>query len=83
MTTGGLVNYLMSRNLCFYSSLISEITGQWKLTCGMWAKRFIQAFRKEHPHLNVIATQDALSANGLHLKELQQAKLHYMIGVKA
>ncbi|KIC75768.1 Transposase IS4 family protein [Neochlamydia sp. TUME1] len=46
------------------------------------AKRFIQAFRKEHPHLNVIVTQDALSANGPHLKELQQAKLHYIIGVK-
>ncbi|WP_052436021.1 hypothetical protein [Neochlamydia sp. EPS4] len=43
------------------------------------AKRFIQAFRKEHPHLNVIVTQDALSANGPHLKELQQAKLHYII----
>ncbi|MBS4166291.1 hypothetical protein NEOC65_001376 [Neochlamydia sp. AcF65] len=36
MTTGGLINYLMSRNLCVDSTLISEIIGQWKLTCGMW-----------------------------------------------
>jgi hypothetical protein len=37
MTTGGLINYLMSRNLCFDSTPISEIIGPWKLTCGMWA----------------------------------------------
>ncbi|MBS4171438.1 hypothetical protein [Neochlamydia sp. AcF95] len=37
MTIGGLINYLMSRNLCFDSSLIPEIIGQWKLTGGMWA----------------------------------------------
>nr|NGY95265.1 hypothetical protein [Neochlamydia sp. AcF84] len=40
MTTRGLVNYLMSSNLCFYSSLISEIVDQWKLTCGIWAKSY-------------------------------------------
>ncbi|KIC72981.1 hypothetical protein DB42_CO00160 [Neochlamydia sp. EPS4] len=42
MTTVGLVNYLMSRNLCFDSSLISEIIGQWKLTCGMWDKELLK-----------------------------------------
>ncbi|MBS4166078.1 hypothetical protein NEOC65_001157 [Neochlamydia sp. AcF65] len=27
MTIGGLINYLMSKSLCFDSSLISEIIG--------------------------------------------------------
>nr|WP_166154183.1 hypothetical protein [Neochlamydia sp. AcF84]NGY94194.1 hypothetical protein [Neochlamydia sp. AcF84] len=44
MTTGGLANYLMSRSLYFDSTLTSEIIGQWKLTCGMWALTRIKIF---------------------------------------
>nr|MBS4171618.1 hypothetical protein [Neochlamydia sp. AcF95]NGY95967.1 hypothetical protein [Neochlamydia sp. AcF84] len=40
MTTGGLINYLMSRSLCVDSTLFSEIIGQWKLTCGIVSSKY-------------------------------------------
>ncbi len=62
---------------------ISNKDGRSKNDCERnAAKRFIQDFRREHPHLNVIVVQDALSSNGPHLKELKKANLHYIVGVK-
>ncbi len=45
-------------------------------------RRWLQRFRQEHPHLPVIVIEDALSANAPHLRDLRDARVHYIIGVK-
>jgi hypothetical protein len=44
--------------------------------------RWLKQFREEHPHLRVIVVEDALSANAPHLKDLSEARVRYIIGVK-
>ena len=57
--------------------------GQTKNDCERnAARRFLAQFRKEHPHLPVIITEDALSANAPHIKELAKHHLRYILGVK-
>ncbi len=46
------------------------------------AKRFFADLRREHPHLKIIITEDALSANAPHIKELERHDLHYLLSVK-
>jgi hypothetical protein len=57
--------------------------GQTKNDCERnAARRFLQRFRQEHPHLPVIVVEDALSANAPHLRDLHEARMHYILGVK-
>lgn len=57
--------------------------GQAKNDCERNAtRRWLQHFRREHPHLPVIIVEDALSANAPHLADLRKARAHYIIGVK-
>jgi hypothetical protein len=46
------------------------------------AKRFIAKLRQDHPHLNVIVTEDSLSSNAPHIEMLQAHDVHYLLGVK-
>jgi len=46
------------------------------------AKRFFAKLRKDHPHLPLIITEDALSSNAPHIREAQKYNLHYILGVK-
>ncbi len=46
------------------------------------AKRFMDKLRRDHPHLNLIVIEDALSSNAPHIRELQRHRLHYILGVK-
>lgn len=46
------------------------------------AKRFFEKLRKDHPHLPLIITEDALSSNAPHIREAQKHNLHYILGVK-
>ena len=46
------------------------------------AKRFFEKLRQDHPHLRLIVTEDALSSNAPHVRELQKHKLHFILGVK-
>jgi hypothetical protein len=46
------------------------------------AKRFITQLRQDHPHLQVIITEDSLSSNAPHIQWLQAHDLHYILGVK-
>ena len=46
------------------------------------ARRFLQKLRQDHPHLPLIVVEDALSANGPHIRNLQQHQMHYILGVK-
>jgi hypothetical protein len=46
------------------------------------AKRFLIAFRSDHPKLPVIVTEDGLSSNGPHIKELKGHNMSFVLGVK-
>lgn len=46
------------------------------------AKRLISDIRREHPHLKLIAVQDALGANYPNLLELKFADMRFIVGVK-
>ena len=46
------------------------------------AKRFWRQFRREHPHLPVIVTEDALSSNAPHIRELNALNLRFILEVK-
>lgn len=46
------------------------------------AKRFLADLRREHPHLKIIVTEDALSANAPHIEELARHDLRYILSVK-
>lgn len=46
------------------------------------AKRFLAQLRQDYPDLPLIITEDALSANAPHIRELQTYNLRYILGVK-
>jgi hypothetical protein len=46
------------------------------------ARRWLRRFRRDHPHLPVIITEDALSSNAPHVRDLQAARCHFLLGVK-
>jgi Transposase DDE domain len=46
------------------------------------AKRFLAKLRRDHPHLQVIVTEDGLSSNAPHIETLQAYGCHYILGVK-
>jgi hypothetical protein len=46
------------------------------------AKRFFERFRRDHPHLPVIVTEDGLSSNAPHIRVLQDYDIHYILGAK-
>jgi hypothetical protein len=46
------------------------------------ARRWLQRFRRDHPHLPVIITEDALSSNAPHIRDLKAARCHFLLGVK-
>lgn len=46
------------------------------------AKRFFKKLREDHPHLQIIITEDALSPNAPHIRDLQKYGFHFILGVK-
>jgi hypothetical protein len=47
------------------------------------AKRLLTKCRQDHPHLQVLITEDSLSSNAPHIEMLQAHGVHYILGVKA
>jgi len=63
--------------------MISKQDGSNKQDCERAAaQRFWREFRREHPHLPVIVTEDALSSNAPHIRELKALNLRFILGVK-
>jgi hypothetical protein len=63
---------------------IQRTDGQTKNDCERnAARRWLVRFRQEHPDLPVIVVEDALASNGPHVRDLLQAKCHFLLGVKA
>jgi len=46
------------------------------------AKRFLAHLKQDHPHLTFTITEDALSPNAPHIRELEKHGFHYILGVK-
>jgi hypothetical protein len=46
------------------------------------ARRWLAKFRKDHPHLRAIITEDALSPNAPHIRDILAADCHFILGVK-
>ncbi len=46
------------------------------------AKRFLARLKQDYPHLTFTITEDALSPNAPHIRELHKHNYHYILGVK-
>ena len=65
-----------------YPEPISKGDGATKNDCeSNAAKRLLRDFKKDHPHLKMIVVQDALSANGPHIRFLEELNIRYIINV--
>ena len=62
---------------------ISKPDGSNKNDCEQNAtKRFLEHLRREHPHLKVIITSDALSSKAPNIRQIKTMGAHFIIGVK-
>lgn len=46
------------------------------------AKRFIENFRREHPHLKVIIMGDGIASNAPYIRLLEEHRMKYLLGAK-
>jgi hypothetical protein len=46
------------------------------------ARRWLKHFRQEHPHLKIIVTEDGLSSNAPHIRDLKEHHVHFILGAK-
>jgi hypothetical protein len=46
------------------------------------ARRWLKHFRQDHPHLKIIVTEDALSSNAPHIRDLRVQRCSFILGVK-
>ena len=46
------------------------------------AKRFIDNFKREHPHLKVIITADGIASNAPYIRLLEKNRMKYILGAK-
>ncbi len=62
---------------------IRQQDGQTKNDCERNAiRRLLGKLRQDHPHMNFIVNEDSLSSNAPHIDDLEEHKLHYILGVK-
>ena len=45
-------------------------------------RRWLEKFRKDHPHLKVIITEDGLSPNAPHIRDLIEHRCQFILGLK-
>lgn len=45
-------------------------------------KRFLENFRREHPHLKAILIEDGLSSTAPHIRMIEEFNLRYILGAK-
>ncbi|MBM9519389.1 transposase [Desulforhopalus vacuolatus] len=62
---------------------IRKQDGEKKMDCERNAvRRFLGKLRQDHPHLQFIVNEDALSSNAPHIEDLEANNLHYILGAK-
>jgi hypothetical protein len=63
--------------------MICNGDGQTKNDCERnAARRWLRKFRQDHPHLPVILTEDALSPNAPHIRDLKEHDGRFILSVK-
>lgn len=82
MLAGVLIHPDVKEVFPFCPEPISKSDGSTKNDCEQNAfKRFLDHFHKEHPHLKVIFTNDALSSKAPYIKPIIEAGAHFIFGV--
>ena len=62
---------------------IVRADGQKKNDCERNAtKRVLRRLRRQHPKLNMLVIEDGLSSNAPHIADLQNERMHYLLGAK-
>jgi len=62
---------------------IRQQDGQTKNDCERNAiRRLLDKLRQDHPHMDFIVNEDSLSSNAPHIDDLEEHKLHYILGVQ-
>ena len=62
---------------------IQRQDGQHKNDCERnAARRWLRRFREDHPHLQVVVVEDALSPNAPHVRDLIAEDCHFILAVK-
>jgi hypothetical protein len=83
MVTGAFVSPDCKEVLPLCPEPIRRQDGSTKNDCERNAtKRLLADFRREHPHLKVIVTEDGLSSNAPHIKDLMTHDLRYILSAK-
>jgi hypothetical protein len=83
LLAGVLVHPDLAEVIPLYPEPIGKHDGQTKNDCELnAAKRFFPAFRRDHPHLPVIATGDGLTANAPLIKLLGHHNVRFILGAK-
>ncbi|MFZ5501002.1 MAG: transposase, partial [Candidatus Micrarchaeota archaeon] len=83
MLAGALVHPDLKEVIPLCPEMIIRQDGSTKNDCERnAAKRFLRDLRREHPHLKIIITEDALSANAPHIRELIDHDLRFILSVK-
>ena len=66
-----------------FPEMINRKDGSNKNDCERNAsRRFWAGFRRDHPHLKVIALEDGLSSNAPHIRDLQEHDIRFILGAK-
>lgn len=78
-----LVHPEKSEVIPLFPEMIANGDGQTKNDCERTAaRRWLQKFRADHPHLPVVITEDALSPNAPHIRDLRDHNCRFILGVK-
>ena len=80
MLAGVLVHPERKEALPFCPEPISKADGSTKNDCEQNAfRRFVEHFRREHPHLKVIFTNDALSSKAPYIRPIIDMGAHFIL----
>ena len=67
----------------FCPEIIQNGDGSFKNDCERnAAKRFIENFKREHPHLKVVILGDGIASNAPYIRLLENHKMKYILGAK-
>ena len=79
-----LVHPEIKRVIPFAPEAIVRQDGETKNDCEQnAAKRLLQDFRREHPHLKTIVIQDSLYSTGPHIDLLKELNIRFIINAKS
>jgi hypothetical protein len=80
---GAIVHPQMSKVIPIAPEAMTKQDGDTKNDCEQnAAKRLLADFRREHPHLKTIVTEDSLYATGPHIKLLKDLNIRFVIVAK-